>query len=388
MLSNRLKSIMVKQIEVEVNHTVEDVRESIDEISNDSFFTYGWFKTLESFGRIPEPFYLTLNAKKNIVAFVPCFLDKADDFFDWGPNIFPFLRRLLRAAQKFGFFKENVMLCYSPACCRTKVFFADKYDDETILDLFTREIDVICKKHRILFSSFLFVSEFDDPLMKNLEHLNYVKFPNVVTYYLDVKWSNFDSYLQSLKGRTSIKREIKDFMKSGVAIKEESISEEIAEKLSKLSANTFFKHGQDESTKLDPSFFMKLAMNANDKIRLLVARKDDKIIGFALFLQHKDMLDGYINGFDYTALTDVHFLYWNLWYYKPIQLAIDEKIKKIYYRYFQDRAKISRGCKPEQTYTFVRCHNLILGPFVNSLLKNRAYSRLKSRFLRDYFKNL
>ena len=50
---------MIRQEEVRVFQSVDDIKESIDQISNDSFFTYGWFKTLESFGMLPEPLYLT-----------------------------------------------------------------------------------------------------------------------------------------------------------------------------------------------------------------------------------------------------------------------------------------------------------------------------------------
>lgn len=84
---------MVAQDQVTVTHTVDDISESIDRISNDSFFTYGWFKTLESFGRLPDPLYLILSHEQEIVAIAPCFIDKTDDFFSWGPNIFPFLHR-------------------------------------------------------------------------------------------------------------------------------------------------------------------------------------------------------------------------------------------------------------------------------------------------------
>ena len=59
-----------------------------------------------------------------------------------------------------------------------------------------------------------------------------------------------------------------------------------------------------------------------------MARKNDEVIGFSLSLQHKDVLDIYMYGSDYAAQTNTFFTYFNLGYYKPIQLAIDEKIRK------------------------------------------------------------
>jgi predicted N-acyltransferase len=299
----------------------------------------------------------------------------------------PFLPRVLSFGERLGLFRRNVLLCYSPACCRTKVFFGENYNTKTILSLFSAKIDDICKKQKILFSSFLFVSEFDDLLMKNLENLNYTKFPNIITYYLDVNWSTFEEYLESLKNRRrrAIKREIKDCLEDGVSIEEESLSENIAKKLSELEANVSYKYTHTNN-KLDPSFFIKLMRYAKNNIRLLIARKNNEIVGFFLGLQQKDVLDGYMVGLDYTAGKKANFIYFNLVYYKTIQLAIDAKIKKIYYRYSSDQAKLNRGCRPEQTYSFIKCHDSHFGPLMNNLFKTQIYSNVKSRSLHDNFK--
>jgi len=363
--------------EVRVFNKADDIKGSIDLISDDSAFSYGWFKTLESFGRLPEPLYLAVNYDGATVGIAPCFIDKINDFIAWGPKIVPFLPRILNFGQRLGLFKRNVILCYSPASCRTKVLFANNYNNKTVLSLFSEKIDDICKKQRVLFSSFLFVSEFDELLMKNLESLNYIKFSNIVTYYLDVNWSSFEDYLKSLKPKRarSIRREIRECRESGVVIEEESISEDIAEKLSTLEANVSSKYGYTNS-KLDPSFFMKLRKYAKDNTRLLVARKNNEVIGFTLLLQHKNVLDAYMCGLDYTAQSSVPFIYFNLVYYKPIQLAIDAKINKIYYRYSAEKAKLNRGCRSEQTYSFVKCHNSFIAPLMNSMLKNQLYKNL------------
>lgn len=381
---------MVQQNEVIVYHTIDNIKESIDQISDDSFFTYGWFKTMESFGRLPEPMYLSINNKGKTIGIAPCFIDKVNDFFDWGPNILPYLKKALNVGQILGFFNRNVLLCYSPACCRTKVFFANKYNDKTILCLFSKKIDDICKKQRILFSSFLFVSEFDKLLIKNLESLNYAKFPNIVTFYLDVNWSNFEEYLKSLKlgRRRTVRHEIKTCLENGVTIREESITENISEKLSDLGANVSSKYNPNEQTRLDPSFFKVLQKYAADKIKLFVARKNDKVVGFSLGLQHKGVLDMYMYGCDYASQTNTTFIYFNLGYYEPIKLAINKKIKKIYFRYLNEKAKVARGCKPEQTYSFIKCHNIVLGPVINNLLQNRFYYDVKSHVFMDYFKSL
>jgi predicted N-acyltransferase len=93
-------------------------------------------------------------------------------------------------------------------------------------------------------------------------------------------------------------------------------------------------------------------------------------------------------GCDYASQTNTSFIYFNLGYYEPIKLAIDEKIKKIYFRYLNEKAKVARGCRPEQTYSFIKCHNIILGPVINNLFKSRFYKNVKSHVLLDYFRHL
>jgi predicted N-acyltransferase len=380
---------MVQQNGVKVYHSVDDIGDLIDQLSNDSFFTYGWFKTLESFGRLPEPLYVTLSHDGDTIGIAPCFKDKVNDFFEWGPNIMPFLNWGLNVSQKLGFNKD-FLLCYSPACCRTKILLAKQYNNRAILSLFSKKIDDICKEQKILFSSFLFVSEFDGLLMKNLESLNYTKFSNIVTFYLDVSWSNFEDYVKSLKlgRRRTVRHEIKKCSENGVTLKEESISEDIAEKLSELGANVSSKYSPKEQTRLDPSFFKILQKYAKDKARLFVARKNDKVVGFSLGLQHKDVLDMYMYGCDYASQTNTSFIYFNLGYYEPIKLAINENIKKIYFRYLNEKAKVARGCRPEQTYSFIKCHSTIFAPVMNNVFKSIFYSTVKSRVLPDYFRHL
>ena len=374
---------------IRIAQTVDEISESIDRLSDDCFFTYGWFKTLESFGRLPDPFYLTLSEVGQTIGIAPCFLDRTDDFFSWGPNIFPFFHKALHIGQKLGLFKRDLLLCYSPSCCRSKILMDNKYSSGKIIESFSKKIDEICKREKIVFSSFLFVSEFDKNLMGKLEAENYAKFPNILTFYLKIQWTEFDDYLKSLKPGMAkkIRREIKKCLENGVIIDQEEITQEIAEELSQLSANVSSKHSTETVYKLDPSFFVTLQKYAKEKVKLFTARRNHKIIGFSLALQHKDTLDVYMYGSDYESQTNTFFTYFNLVYYKPIQLAIDKKLKKIYFRYFLAKSRLDRGCTLERTYSYIKCQNSVFGPAVNSLLRSNKYFMLKSRFLHDYFKS-
>ena len=114
---------------------------------------------------------------------------------------------------------------------------------------------------------------------------------------------------------------------------------------------------------------------------MFIAKKNNEVVGFSLALRHNDVLDSWIVGFDYDALTKTDFAYFNLCYYLPIRWAIGEGVRKIYYRFKTESVKIKFGCQPEKNFAFVKCQNKILSILIISALKNRLYSHLKERYL-------
>jgi predicted N-acyltransferase len=375
-------SIVLKK-EVKVFRSVVEIgRDSIDAISDDFFFTYGWFRTLETQQSFyVSPIYIAVYDEGKLAALAPCFVDLQDHFFIDGPRIMPFMKKLLSLGHRVGLCQDHVMLCYSPFCLRSKVLLRKSPEEEFLLSLLSNKVDEICRKQRFLFSSFLFVSEFDGLLMENLRNLGYLSSPGTTTLYLDVKWPSFEDYLKSLKYNTrkNIRREIRKCAENEVTIEKRELKD-LSAKLSELLANHILKYAKNAKNIFDPVFFSKLDEYARDKIKVFIAKKNNEVVGFSLLTQHKKTLDAWMCGFNYNALTKTDFAYFNLAYYAPIRYAIDEGFKKIYYRRKSEKVKLDRGCKPERTYSFVKCHNAILGFLIGNAQKNTLYSYLRSRF--------
>jgi predicted N-acyltransferase len=372
---------------VKVFRSVDEMgRDAINSIAdNDAFFTYEWFKTLETQRSFPvSPYYLGVYDECNLVAFTPCFIDLTDNYFHAGPRpryVTPFLKKTLDFGQQHGFCQKHILLCYSPSCGRTKVLQKKNPEERLVLNLLAEKIDAICKKERVLFSSFLFVSEFDELLMKNLQNLDYVKSPGVASYYLDVRWSSFEDYLKSLKKnqRKNVRKQIRKCKENGVSIEEQEMNYSSAATLSELLHNLLLKYNKDAKNLFDPSFFRTLNEYAGEKLKLFVAKKNNDAVGFCLLFRHEDTVDSWMGGFKYDALTRTDFAYFNVVYYAPIQWAIKEGIKKIYFRSKADTVKLERGCKPEETFSFFKCHDLVLGPVINGALQTPFCSFLSRR---------
>jgi predicted N-acyltransferase len=371
--------------EVKVFRSVDEIgRDSIDSLSDDGFFTYGWFKTLETQQSFDfRTIYIAVYEGGKLVALAPCFADLQDHFFIDGPRIIPFMKKLLNLGHIIGLCQKHILLCYSPFCLRSKILLRKSREGKLILRLLSKKIDDICEKQGFLFSSFLFVSEFDGLLMENLQNMGYIKSPGTTTLYLDVKWSSFEDYLKSLKHKTrmNIRREIKKCAENGVTIEERDFKG-LSANLPVLLSNLFSKYDKNAKNFFDNSFFRNLKEHAKDTAKVFVAEKNDEVVGFSLSMRQSDVLDVFMCGFDYEAQTNTDFTYFNLCYYAPIQWAIEKGIKKIYYRRKAEKVKLNRGCKPERTYSFVKCHSPSLDFLINRALENRLFSYLKSRFLR------
>ncbi len=375
--------------EVKVFRSISEIgKESVDSISHDGFFTFEWFKTLETQQSFHiDPIYIGVFEDGDMSALAPCFIDLQDHFFIDGPKNIPFLKLLLSLGQKFGYCQEHVLLCYSPFCLRSKILLKKDPDGKQLLSLLSKTIDNVCKEKRILFSSFLFVSEFDELLMKSLPNLGYWSNAGTSTFYLDVQWKSFEEYLKSLKNmnRHSIRREIRKCAENGVTIKDSDFND-LSERLSGLTANLLSKYNQNsENNIFDAKFFRVLNKYAADKTKVFMAEKNGEIVGFSLSMVQNDVLDVFMCGFDYQAQSSTDFTYFNLCYYAPIQWCIEQGIKKLYYRRKSDRAKLYRGCKKERTFAFVKCQDPVLDFCVNKAINSPVYTQLKSRILNGFF---
>jgi predicted N-acyltransferase len=136
------------------------------------------------------------------------------------------------------------------------------------------------------------------------------------------------------------------------------------------------KHNRRETRVYQPLFFENLSDYAKGNAKVYIAKKKGDIVGFLLCLRKGKTLDIFHAGFDYELQGKSDFTYFNLCYYSPIRWAIQEGIRKIYYRRKAERVKIRRGCKPERIYSFVKCHNSI----VNSQIGN--YVNIRDRIER------
>lgn len=343
---------------------------SVNSISDDPFYTYGWFKTLEEHKRLElSQFYISVYYRNNLVAFAPCFFEPLESFTKSKA-----LKALINAGCKFNLLNKQVLICSCPYCFRSRLIVDVNFKNSLIYPLILQKIDEICKERRILFSAFPYVYESDILLQKTLRNSGYLKFLRHDTFYMNICWASFEDYLASRKYgiRKDIRREIRKFNQSGLIIETNPNIPQISKKLSILFANWLKKYKSNLSS-FDSSFFADLGIFAGDNIKLFVAKKDCEIIAFCLIFRHKDVADVCMFGTDYSQRTKNDFAYFNLVYYEPIKWAIENNIRKIYYGPTAENVKLRFGCTSEKLSSFIKCHNPFLANMYRAYAKKLAF---------------
>jgi predicted N-acyltransferase len=371
---------MDEQFYFKILKSVDSIGKSfIDGISKDPHCTYEWFKTMENIMK-QNVYYVTVYCDQSLVAVAPCFIDLEDVYYGNAPKVIPLLKKILIAANLFNIFNRHMLLCYSPAgCFRSEILLDEKYAENQVLDKISEGIDYICKLERISISCFVCVSASEVNLINSLNHFGYRKFFWRNTYSVKIRWKTFDEYLMSLdyKIRKNVRRELKKSEQNGVKIEVLSEFGHLSSILPGLYSNLYFKYNHRRPFYYDVSFFDSLSRHAEDKVRLFVAKKNEKIVGFTLCMQQKGNLEGFKCGFDYSACSKNDYVYFNLTYYTPLKWAIENGIDEVYYGPGMGEIKSRRGCTSVETFSFVKCHDGILDSLAR--VSSVAPPRLKKK---------
>ncbi|UCB60944.1 MAG: GNAT family N-acetyltransferase [Candidatus Bathyarchaeota archaeon] len=341
-----------------------------DALGKSFFFSYSWFKTIEetrAFQVVPK--YIAIYDENCLVAIAPCFIESTSQYQTVEDFLFPRSRKVGKLRHVFHGFVNPSLSCYSPSSFQSQIMKNPCFSSSEIFELVLNMIDQLCKTERIMFSSFKFVSQFDEFLLKSLEDVGYFRSFLKSNMYIEPVWDSFDDYLKSVKNsdvRRKIRKEIRTNRKAGIRIEELKI-DSLVNTIPKLYDNLYMKYNRKPSP-LTSAFFATLAHYSPNRTRVFAAKKNDRVVGFSLFLEHQHVWDCYIVGFDYKNLGN-NYTYFNLVFYAPIEKALQEDVKRINFRPGTFEAKRRRGCKPEKLFFFIKCQNRLLAPLVSKSLR-------------------
>ena len=212
-------------------------------------------------------------------------------------------------------------------------------------------------------------------LFENILGKKYLKRPYYPSAYLETNFNSFDQYLHSLKckRRRSVRKNVEIFKSHNVSFEYCENPGQYQDRLYELANNVSQKNATHGSPfLLDRSIFKLLESKMKQHFHLILAKKENEIIGFSLILEKNNVFDYRAVGLDYFYSKDAA-VYFNL-FYEVIRLAINRKINRIEMGITQIHIKKRLGCSLRQEHAFITTsYNWMtqLADFIGTIPENR-----------------
>ncbi|MGC2192422.1 MAG: peptidogalycan biosysnthesis protein [Candidatus Dormiibacterota bacterium] len=168
---------------------------------------------------------------------------------------------------------------------------------------------------------------------------------------IEVTWDSFEGYLAQLSWsrRRSARREMERFQQSGLQAEFCHLSS-CLEEISPLAARLQKKYGHSLTPREITEQLAAQARYLNPESRVVLCRQRGRLVGFSLLYSWQGALYGRLAGFDYraTAQSDAYF---NLAFYLPLQLALEERLGRLNLGMATWTAKVLRGASLDPAWT-------------------------------------
>ncbi|MFW5418386.1 GNAT family N-acetyltransferase [Nocardiopsis sp. CNT-189] len=206
---------------------------------------------------------------------------------------------------------------------------------------------------------FPYVDAADTALRRVLGRRGYTAFPVGPDHRLDVPPGGFEGYLAGLSRvrRKSVRAERRRIGRAGVGVRAGPLAEAPLEALAELERRGEEKYGRRRDPSRAAAHLAEVAEAFGDRALVLTAHAGGAVRGFSLLLGHRDRWYLRTSGFDYAFQRTLP-LYFELYFYRPVELAAEHGAAAIVYELGADEAKRSRGCRAFPQY----CHVLETRP--------------------------
>ncbi len=219
-------------------------------------------------------------------------------------------------------------------------------DNNKIFELIIKMFEVIVQNNNLSSAHINFIT---DNLNKKLNNEKWIKRKGIQFHWHNKDYNSFDDFLSKLKSskRKAIRKERRTILNNDLIIQKvtgNELNNEIWDSFYNFYLNTIDKKWG--GAYLTKNFFYLINKTMKNKILLIVAKQNSKIVAGALNFIGDDTLYGR----NWGSIVDIPFLHFELCYYQAIEYAIDNNIKKVEAG-AQGHHKIQRGYVAESTYS-------------------------------------
>jgi len=347
-------------------YTVETVdsvtllnKDEWDAIGDSPLSSYGWLRTVEETytGSIDRRYIVVKNRQK-IVGGAICSIAREKDKFAYVDS--ELLGRLKKFTAKVGVSFLPALVC---GCTGEHLLIEkglkDTKEHVIIKDLILDAIVDEAGKHRLPIC-FPYLRDNEQNLMDILKQKGFSHTPVAPYLYIDIEWTSFEEYLNSLRGiskkiKQSFTKEIRINEREGVKI--ESVKEpgKYADRLYDLINNHYLKHS-GVPFKFKKEFIAKVQEYTGQDCTFYIAWKNDFITATSFVLRKNSTLYVCITAVD-RELAGKDMTFFIMSFHRPMIDAITHGIKRIDKGLGMIEMKTRRGCKVGNQFFFYKPSN-------------------------------
>ena len=252
---------------------------------------------------------------------------------------------------------------FTPATGPRVLINSKNPDNDKIFELIINMFEIIVQNNNLSSAHLNFITH---KLNKKLKNEKWIKRKGLQFHWHNKDYISFDDFLSKLKSskRKAIKKERKTILNNNLVIQKvtgNELNNEIWDSFYSFYLNTIDKKWG--GAYLTKSFFYSINKTMKNKILLIIAKQNNKIVAGALNFIGNNTLYGR----NWGSIVDIPFLHFELCYYQAIEYAINNNIKTIEAG-AQGHHKIQRGYVAESTYS---CH----------LIKNESFAKAVRNFV-------
>ncbi|MBF9336460.1 GNAT family N-acetyltransferase [Microbacterium lacticum] len=204
--------------------------------------------------------------------------------------------------------------------------------------------------------AFLYVDARDTMLIDCLDERGYERWGSGSDSDLSLPGAGFETYLSQFpsRRRSKIRNDRKMVANSGLRVRVADLTDGTLRRAAELENMLFGKYGI-ENWSAERSFrgLEGARDNLNEPFMVIAETPSGEMIGFSLVAEFHDEWYAVRAGFDYDKQAGVP-IYYEVVYYRLIELAGERGIKKIHYGMGSVEAKALRGCISTEQYGFLK----------------------------------
>jgi len=338
---------------VEVIDSITKIdRKDWESFFQNPFYSYDWIRMIETTQPVRVlPRHLIAYQDRQMSAIIPCFLQYEEMYVTVADRLFG---KYKPWAEHLGFRTIPALLAYAPLSIYTEIGLRPSVDQGELVGALLSTMKRVASEEGASLYGFMYLAGREALFSQILKEKGFSGSFVVPAAYLDISWNTFKEYTRHL-GQSmakNIRREIRQNREAGIIIEEVNNFEPLAEEFARIFGQLFNRF-KEKSCPFTPTFFRELPLHCPDMMTSFCAFQEDKLRGFSIVLKDRDIWRVVLASQDHTNFKKDN-TFFDVAFYTPVQEAITQEVKRIYYGTENYETKLRRGCQLDPLFMWLR----------------------------------